>query len=75
MQGSSRFDMDINNVRAALLSSGDVWWDLANGLICCTKSIAPGSGGKAVSSIYAGAVWLVGGLDKRWQPKSRLPNV
>jgi hypothetical protein len=27
-QGTSRFDMDINNVRAALLSCGDVWWDL-----------------------------------------------
>ena len=61
VQGSSRFDMDVNNVRATLLSSGDVWWDLAQGQYIVPK-IQPGTGGKAVSSIYAGAVWL-GGKD------------
>ena len=61
VQGSSRFDMDINNVRAALLSSGDVWWDLENGQYIVPK-VQPGTGGKAVSAIFAGAVWL-GGLD------------
>ncbi|NJN32881.1 MAG: hypothetical protein HC817_00080 [Saprospiraceae bacterium] len=61
VQGSSRFDMDINNVRAALLSSGDVWWDLANAVYVVPK-VAPGSTAKAVSAIFAGAVWL-GGKD------------
>jgi hypothetical protein len=59
--GASRFDMEINNVRAALLSSGDVWWDLNQGVYVVPK-IPPGSTAKEVSSIYAGAVWL-GGKD------------
>jgi hypothetical protein len=61
VQGASRFDMDINNVRCALLSSGDVWWDLDNGVYIVPK-VAPGTGAKAVSAIFAGAVWL-GGKD------------
>ena len=61
VQGASRFDMDINNVRATLLSSGDVWWDLDEGQYVVPK-VQPGTGGKAISSIYAGAVWL-GGRD------------
>jgi hypothetical protein len=59
--GSSRFDQQINNVRAALLSSGDVWWDLSDGVYIVPK-VVPGSGGRAVSSLFAGAVWL-GGKD------------
>ena len=56
-------DQNINNVRARLLTGGDVWWDpgSAEG-----KYIVPappvGSGLDEVSSLYAGAVWL-GGLD------------
>ncbi len=61
VQGSSRFDMDINNVRATLLSSGDVWWDLDRGQYIVPK-VQPGTGAKAVSAIFAGAVWL-GGKD------------
>ncbi len=60
-QGKSRYDMQLNNVRATLLSSGDVWWDLANAGYVVPK-VLPGSGGKAISSIFAGAVWL-GGKD------------
>lgn len=60
-QGTSRFDMDVNNVRAALLASGDVWWDLDKGVYVVPK-IARGTGAREVSSIFAGAVW-VGGKD------------
>ncbi len=60
-QGSSRFDMDVNNVRATLLSSGDVWWDLTRGRYVVPK-VDPATGAKEVSSIFAGAVWL-GGFD------------
>lgn len=60
-QGKSRYDMQLNNVRATLLSSGDVWWDLSNPGYVVPK-VQPGTGAKAVSSIYAGAVWL-GGKD------------
>jgi hypothetical protein len=60
-QGKSRYDMQLNNVRATLLSSGDVWWDLKNAGYVVPK-VQPGTGAKAVSSIFAGAVWL-GGKD------------
>ena len=59
--GKSRYDMQLNNVRATLLSSGDVWWDLTNPGYIVPK-VQPGTGAKAVSSIFAGAVWL-GGKD------------
>ena len=59
--GKSRYDMQLNNVRATLLSSGDVWWDLTNAGYIVPK-VQPGTGAKAVSSIFAGAVWL-GGKD------------
>ena len=60
-QGTSQIDMDINNVRARLLSSGDVWWDLSSGKYIVPK-VDPSSGLPEVSSIYAGAIWL-GGVD------------
>jgi hypothetical protein len=61
VQGTSRFYMDVNNVRTVLLSSGDVWWDLTKGVYEIPK-VAPGSGIRPVSAIFAGAVWL-GGKD------------
>ncbi len=53
--GTSKMDLDINNVRARLLSSGDMWWNLDNP----GYEIPKNSG---ISSIYAGAIW-VGGMD------------
>lgn len=55
----SQIDMSINNVRARLLTGGDVWWDTNDGRYVVPK-VAPGE--QEVSSIYAGAVWL-GGVD------------
>lgn len=55
----SQIDQAINNVRARLLSGGDVWWDGTDGRYVVPK-VAPGI--PEVSSIYAGAVWL-GGVD------------
>ncbi len=60
-QGTSSVDQDINNVRARLLSSGDVWWDLSDARYVVPK-VEPGSGVLEVSSVFAGAVWL-GGVD------------
>ena len=60
-QGTSQVDMAINNVRARLLSCGDVWWDLAKGLYEVPKA-EEGSTAPVVSALYAGAVWL-GGKD------------
>jgi hypothetical protein len=60
-QGTSRYDMEINNVRATLLSSGDVWWDLKEGRYIVPK-VDAASSIPAVSALYAGGVW-VGGKD------------
>ena len=58
--GITEMDMDINNVRARLRTGGDVWWDGSRGLYVVPK---PAEGQPAVSSIFAGGVW-VGGVDK-----------
>ena len=57
----AQVDMAINNVRARLLTGGDVWWDGSNGRYIVPK-VEPGSGVPERSSIFAGAVWL-GGFD------------
>lgn len=58
-EATSQTDLSINNVRARLLNGGDMWWDFDNG-----RYIVPNvpAGQTAVSSLYAGAVWL-GGFD------------
>ncbi|MCP4122816.1 MAG: hypothetical protein GY751_13780 [Bacteroidetes bacterium] len=55
----SQIDQAINNVRARLLTGGDVWWDGDDGRYIVPKVPA---GVPEVSSIFAGAVWL-GGVD------------
>ena len=56
-QGTSKVIQSINNVRAMLLNSGDVWWDLDDGQYVVPK-VEPGM--REVSSIFAGAVWIGG---------------
>ena len=58
-QGEAQIDMEINNVRARLLTGGDVWWDLDNGRYIVPK---PAPGSPEVSAIFAGGVWI-GGVD------------
>ena len=53
--GTSQLDLDINNVRARLLSRGDMWWDYSE-----SGYEVPKGGG--ISTIFAGAIW-VGGYD------------
>jgi hypothetical protein len=53
--GASQTDLDINNVRTTILTSGDMWWDLTNP----KYEIPKGSG---VHSIFSGALWI-GGID------------
>ncbi|HMN88850.1 MAG TPA: hypothetical protein PKE68_02440 [Saprospiraceae bacterium] len=55
----SQLDQAVNNVRARLLTGGDVWWDGSDGRYVVPK-VPPGQ--PEVSSIFAGAVWL-GGVD------------
>ncbi len=54
--GTSQVDLDINNVRARLLSRGDLWWDYNNP----AYEVPKGSG---LSTIGAGAIWM-GGYDE-----------
>jgi hypothetical protein len=58
-EASAQTDLNINNVRARLLNGGDMWWDFSDG-----RYIVPNvpAGQTAVSSLFAGAVWL-GGFD------------
>ena len=55
----SQYDLEINNVRARLLTGGDVWWNLQDGRYIVPK---PAPGFPEVSSIFAGGVWI-GGTD------------
>lgn len=57
--GLAQTDLDVNNVRARLLTGGDLWWDLSNGKYIVPK---PAPGFKEVSALYAGGVWI-GGVD------------
>lgn len=58
---TSSADLNINNVRARILGSGDMWWDLDD-----AKYEVPKDGG--VHSMFAGALWL-GGYDEANQLK------
>ena len=55
--GSSKFDMQINNVRARLLTGGDAWWDLSSSP---KYEVPKGDGTHPLCSIFAGAIWITG---------------
>ncbi len=59
--GTNSVDLDVNNVRARLLSRGDFWWDY-NDAKYIVPNVAAGTGAEEISSIFAGAVWM-GGFD------------
>ncbi|MDF2438251.1 MAG: hypothetical protein K0Q95_2627 [Bacteroidota bacterium] len=58
---TARVDIDINNVRATLLTGGDMWWDLVNAQYEIPK-------GSKINSIFAGSLWI-GGIDNGNQLK------
>jgi len=58
----AQIDQSINNVRARLLTGGDVWWNGSDQGRYIVPKVTPGSGVPEKSSIFAGAVWL-GGFD------------
>ena len=55
--GSSKFDIQINNVRARLLTGGDLWWDLSSSP---KYEVPKGDGTHPLCSIFAGAIWISG---------------
>lgn len=56
-------DLDINNVRARLMTGGDMWWD--NGTSEARYEVPKGS---RKNSLFAGSVWI-GGVDEQKQLK------
>ncbi len=58
-----RIDLDINNVRARLMTGGDMWWDI--GAASARYEIPKGSN---KNSLFAGSVWI-GGFDDEGQLK------
>lgn len=56
-------DLDINNVRARLMTGGDMWWD--NGTSEARYEVPKGT---RKNSLFAGSVWI-GGLDEQKQLK------
>lgn len=56
-------DLDINNVRARLMTGGDMWWD--NGTSEARYEIPKGS---RKNSLFAGSIWI-GGRDDQQQLK------
>ncbi len=59
---TAQTDQAINNVRARLLTGGDVWWDGQGVGRYVVPKQEPGSGVPEVSSIFAASIWL-GGFD------------
>jgi hypothetical protein len=59
----SAIDLDINNVRARLMTGGDMWWD--NGKGTASYEVPKGSGRH---SQFAASCWI-GGFDKQGQLK------
>ncbi len=61
LTAQAQTDLDINNVRARLLTGGDLWWDRTNndGKYIVPK---PAPGQPEVSAIFAAGIWL-GGFD------------
>lgn len=51
-------DMDINNVRARLMTGGDMWWDRPTGSAAYE---VPKNSNK--NALFAGSIWI-GGIDK-----------
>lgn len=62
-EAESSIDLDINNVRAKLMTGGDMWWDRGTG----TASYEVPKGSKK-SSLFAGSCWI-GGYDAQGQLK------
>ncbi len=53
----AQYDMDINNVRARLLTGGDMWWNLSE----AGYEVPKGDGtGARLTALFAGAIWMTG---------------
>lgn len=54
---AAQFDLDINNVRARLLTGGDMWWNLSE----ARYEVPKGDGtGPKLNAIFSGSIWISG---------------
>lgn len=54
---TAQFDLDINNVRARLLTGGDMWWNLSE----ARYEVPKGDGtGASLNAIFSGTIWITG---------------
>ncbi len=54
---TAQFDLDINNVRARLLTGGDMWWNLSE----ARYEVPKGDGtGISLNAIFSGSIWISG---------------
>lgn len=62
VQGVSKINLDVNNVRAMLLNSGDMWWDRDRAKYGVPKLPLEQlqAGVRQVAPIFAGAIWVSG---------------
>lgn len=58
VEARAETDLNINNVRARLRTGGDVWRANSGNGSYIVPNVDPASGQIAVSSLYAGAIWL-----------------
>lgn len=62
VRGKAEIDLDINNVRAHLLNSGDLWWDRNTARYevpkLTTQQIQ--SGQRRLTPLFAGSIWISG---------------
>ena len=63
LPATSAIDLDINNVRARLMTGGDMWWNIGEGV--AAYEVPKGSG---KSSQFAASCWI-GGFDQQNQLK------
>ncbi len=69
LAAATQFDMDINNVRARILTGGDMWWDPVQAIPHYEVPKLPKNSAEATkNSIFAGALWI-GGIDDGGQLK------
>ena len=61
-------ELNINNIRARIMSGGDMWWDLNNNPRYEVPKVDPTSGEIPKHSLFAGALWI-GGFDALGQLK------
>lgn len=60
--GISLIDLDINNIRAKLLNTGDMWWDRSSAKYQVPKisKSALAAGEKGPNTLFSGSIWISG---------------